>query len=769
MRRHISDHIGEATFSAVKARKLFHDGQLERFEDEGNYGISNAIGLAVKNSVPVAGPGAMDESARLVSPFLNASGWLSLLRDLDEDIAKNTVCLMTAERSDRFVRLKSACRDLVEDINTMVRDAAYPILELMTPENFHDKQSHNFRALQEQSTVYAYSLRLTRLIEFMVLTADTMESLEYALTDDQVHLREVVKEQFASDEGQNAVVDLIALVTSLFSHNPPVPRERNQFMQVYMVMESITVDLEFKAQSSMSGMIAELQWLCRAFIFRRATMGAESLAEQQAAVLGAREILIEQRITPYNCIRSAMRQLASSGPTAMFENAIWFDESKRALTVDEKELELEDLRSGTKKMIKDLEQNMKALFHGEGFGGLYPELGAVRDNLRNAHPGYSFTSDPRNLKIEEQSGTWAGLPKALKKLLTTSTSEFGKMADGGWSWDTTYIEAWLQMAKKFLELLACVIHITGGGPPRAEEGVTFAIKNCNGKMRNIFVHGKHVVFVGQYHKSQNIMLRYKLIARLLPEKVSELVLQYLYIIRPIENVLLRVLGENTANAETFFYSSKNKIWTGERYRKVFARTTDAYLKEGLGIQEWRHASVTIMRDHGIECPEEEGEKYTNLQTGHVGATAHAYGRTESYFTTLTSSECLGYFKNSKAWHVFLGLAAGSLVRNVSDKMEVREGSVAKTEVIYHHVWEPQSPESRGSLKVEARIIEALIRMTKNVDARLRPNQVAPVLAVLQRKDNVLVVMPTGGGKTLVYMLPAMLEEDKVTVVMTPLM
>ncbi len=69
MRRHVSQHDGETPIEPVKARKLFHDGQMERFEEEGNLGVSFAIGLAIKRSVPIAGSGAIDESARVVSHF----------------------------------------------------------------------------------------------------------------------------------------------------------------------------------------------------------------------------------------------------------------------------------------------------------------------------------------------------------------------------------------------------------------------------------------------------------------------------------------------------------------------------------------------------------------------------------------------------------------------------------------------------------------------------------------------------------------------------
>ena len=53
-------------------------------------------------------------------------------------------------------------------------------------------------------------------------------------------------------------------------------------------------------------------------------------------------------------------------------------------------------------------------------------------------------------------------------------------------------------------------------------------------------------------------------------------------------------------------------------------------------------------------------------------------------------------------------------------------------------------------------------------ANLRPQQEAPMEAILDGKD-VIVLMPTSGGKSLLYQLPAVIDgEGKLTLVLSPL-
>src|SRR4029450_11685577 len=51
---------------------------------------------------------------------------------------------------------------------------------------------------------------------------------------------------------------------------------------------------------------------------------------------------------------------------------------------------------------------------------------------------------------------------------------------------------------------------------------------------------------------------------------------------------------------------------------------------------------------------------------------------------------------------------------------------------------------------------------------LRPGQFAPMRAVLRRRDALLVLLPTGGGKSAIYQIPAVLLSGP-TVVISPLL
>lgn len=63
---------------------------------------------------------------------------------------------------------------------------------------------------------------------------------------------------------------------------------------------------------------------------------------------------------------------------------------------------------------------------------------------------------------------------------------------------------------------------------------------------------------------------------------------------------------------------------------------------------------------------------------------------------------------------------------------------------------------------------ALQSFLQDPKAALRPEQRDPLAAIMQRKLRVLVVMGTGSGKSMLFMLPAALVNDRVTIVIAPL-
>jgi len=73
-----------------------------------------------------------------------------------------------------------------------------------------------------------------------------------------------------------------------------------------------------------------------------------------------------------------------------------------------------------------------------------------------------------------------------------------------------------------------------------------------------------------------------------------------------------------------------------------------------------------------------------------------------------------------------------------------------------------------SLKMSAIIVKGLRDMYADDKARFKSIQQAEATReTLKRDSDLLVILPTGGGKTLVYLLPIFIERDMTTVVVVP--
>jgi hypothetical protein len=97
---------------------------------------------------------------------------------------------------------------------------------------------------------------------------------------------------------------------------------------------------------------------------------------------------------------------------------------------------------------------------------------------------------------------------------------------------------YLRRVDGFLERLLLLVHIISGQPARGTELLNVRLSNSlHGIRHNIFIEDSFVSFVTFYHKGYSISDSTKIIHRYLSRKVSELLVYYVWLVRPFCNQL----------------------------------------------------------------------------------------------------------------------------------------------------------------------------------------------------------------------------------------
>ncbi|KAL5370900.1 hypothetical protein DPSP01_014611 [Paraphaeosphaeria sporulosa] len=354
------------------------------------------------------------------------------------------------------------------------------------------------------------------------------------------------------------------------------------------------------------------------------------------------------------------------------------------------------------------------------------------------------------------------------------------------------------------EGLFALVHLSAGGPGRGTEITSIQCENSAEGIgyRGVLIDGGMVSFTTTYHKGYSFSKRVKTIHRYVPGEVGELVVYFLGLGWPFVDDL-QMLHNNVTHLTAFLWepapeeqweddsdsgesdeedesgnvggekmSSANPdgYWGTDRIRRVLREQTFRYMNAALGTRSWRHAYPAIHRElaedgqardwlevlYWNQAPSKSDARA--LQSGHTLQTEEGnYGRSmrESPFHTM--AERAEFRRVSMDWHRVLEFA--SAWEDGRMHPGVRAEMVAQQEKQALQRW---SSLAMVDLRAEFR------RLPGRPDAEYRGKQEESLKAVMQRRLRVLIVMATGTGKSMLFMLPASVSPDGVTVVVAPL-
>lgn len=231
---------------------------------------------------------------------------------------------------------------------------------------------------------------------------------------------------------------------------------------------------------------------------------------------------------------------------------------------------------------------------------------------------------------------------------------------------------------------------------------------------------------------------------------------------------------------------RGRKWTSPRMREVLKRYSREHLGETLTIAAYREVAIAISRkflrecdafkddhDHDDDEGVDDGERgvggrlqaIMDRQAGHSSHVAGAiYARLMDEMKGSVASERERFRTASRMWHLWLGFGS---VDGHSDTYEFTPGGKRKP---IESPWQEIVQQQRRAREVLLRSIHIeteLCRMLKK-PAQFRGMQRSAIEAIVRGVPRMVVVMPTGEGKSFVFQLPAFIAPSGMTIVVVPL-
>jgi superfamily II DNA or RNA helicase/predicted Zn-ribbon and HTH transcriptional regulator len=434
------------------------------------------------------------------------------------------------------------------------------------------------------------------------------------------------------------------------------------------------------------------------------------------------------------------------------------------------------IKAGITRLVDDLEALVVDLV-GKSVSALDPRK--FIDNMQVRSPGTRVGESPADKKM---LWDWAGGdPMHMMNRAWKS-----KIYNGAFFAKVQCQRSFFVKVVRFKELLLAALQLTGGSPARCSEILTLKLMNTCTEMRNVEFGVRGTALAYRYNKTQWTGVE-KTVHRFLPEKVGRALLVYIAVIHPfIMNINQLVYNKEhpdelrglVQSAHIFQSQYRERdldqlddddtaersdnyeqlcdgvfledLWTLDRARTVLKVMMTKYFTithGAMNVSSWRHCQALILKKRVVFQPGSGGIDFHAEQFGHSAETARRhYGIDIDLDPGSTEDRVTGFHRASVAWHRYVGLDSPlPLSEHARDRVRDRVVSLQGTD------WR-----------------QLLCKLTGK-DCYFKPGQKEAIDRINRREHELVIVMGTGAGKSLLFMLPAFaMGPTGLTIVVSPL-
>ncbi|EED17281.1 DNA helicase, putative [Talaromyces stipitatus ATCC 10500] len=442
-------------------------------------------------------------------------------------------------------------------------------------------------------------------------------------------------------------------------------------------------------------------------------------------------------------------------------------------------------------------------------------LNNLMDNWDATQAGASFLTDSRNHAYVVPYQDWLFRRVSQDTVLFSTFWELG--ADQTWRISQKMVEQYEATVQRFLEALLVPFFIGSGQQARRTEFLGIRWRNTLLHTRDLFLHDGQMLFILDYHKSRHRSNASRWPARFLLPEVGQLVTQFLILIMPFRQWLQHKV--QTAHSRTstplcdYLWASTTKPWSEDHLTQTVIRTGEQILGKKIHIRAWRQITIGIaikkfgtLASQFIEDSLDNEDDLTEDHSGSMAAVFHyqaahtphtgnqVYGGTVNFRAGLTDAGLQEFRQASETWHRLIKQPSqystpSSLKRqwptlftpqssqpaNVNTEWEwdespskrARSQATESTLVQqFHRCHEPRQGHRRWTMEQAQTILKRMY----GPEAQYRTsNQQQALQYIIQGSSQVVAVLRTNEGKSLLYLLPCQLPGARTTVVVLPLL
>lgn len=278
--------------------------------------------------------------------------------------------------------------------------------------------------------------------------------------------------------------------------------------------------------------------------------------------------------------------------------------------------------------------------------------------------------------------------------------------------------------------------------------------------------------------------------RFMPKELGIMLAEYLSIVRSLEVLLSEKFNcKGAADLNEFMWADHKKgVWDGEFLSSLLQIYTSEYGMRGLGFQEYRQIATAFMEKHlkyKVDDSDNMLNAFLDIQAGHsFRTTGLEYVRSTEDHRQVSREAMHQFFLVSKQWQdllsqdelesdedMILARSSGNNSMNLnlpSQSLNLRSVSYRIDTQARRSVINTGGEDGASWLTLSAGALNALRGLYDDSQAQFKSEEQAEVVRLaMKRLGNILVILPTGGGKSVVFMAPAWIEKELTTVVIVP--